>query len=126
MSEALAQATPEPAPLDTRTLLTRINQRLALLRTWLSHDHGDAPYWWARRTTASRLQTERLALRRVANLLHVERAAARRRIHGRQFETLDAQAAWLAEAAEWLWPHELLQLPAHARLAVLRAGGLAS
>src|SRR3954468_18689192 len=103
MSDAIAAA-PAPVPLDARTLLARVNQRLVLLRTWLSHDHGDAPYWWARRTTASWVQTERQSLRWVANLLHVERAAARGRIHSRAFETLDDQAAWLAKTAEVLWP----------------------
>ena len=44
--------TPAPAPLDIKTLLARVNQRIALLRAWISHDHGDEPYWWARRTLA--------------------------------------------------------------------------
>ena len=91
MSEA---ATSVP-PLDTKTVLARINQRIALLRNWMSHDHHDEPYWWARRTTAPRAQAERESMRRLANLLHVERAAARNRLHGTWFATLDEQAAWL-------------------------------
>lgn len=94
MTDSLAT----PAPLlDTRTILARLNQRIALLRGWLSHDHGDEPYWWARRTTAPKCQHERHLLRPLANLLHVERATSRGRLHGRQFETLDAQRAWLAD-----------------------------
>ncbi|HEY6038551.1 MAG TPA: hypothetical protein VIV58_29920 [Kofleriaceae bacterium] len=73
-----------------------------LLRGWLSHDHGDEPYWWARRTTAPRCQQERHLLRPLANLLHVERATSRGRLHGGQFETLEAQRAWLADHAALL------------------------
>lgn len=86
-----------PAPLSTKLVLARINARLALLRSWLSHDHTDEPYWWARRTTVPAIQRERLALRPIANLLHVERATSRGRIHSAQFETLDEQRAYLAE-----------------------------
>ena len=73
MAEALAPVV-APTPLDARTLLRRIDQRLALLRTWLSHDHGDEPYWWARKTTAPQAQYERWTLRQVANLIHVRGA----------------------------------------------------
>lgn len=98
-------------PIDQlRTSLARINHRLALLRGWLSHDHGDEPFWWARRTTAPAAQRERGVLQSYAHLMHVERAAAHRRIHCTAFETLDAQRAWLAE-------HE-------GALARLRAGDL--
>lgn len=90
--------------LDPKTLLAHVNARLAMLRGWLSHDHRDEPYWWARRTTAPRVQVERLALRWIANLLHVERAAARGRIHGTRFATLDEQRAWLVEHADRRWP----------------------
>jgi hypothetical protein len=85
-----------PRPLDLDTLRARVDQRIVLLRTWLSHDHGDEPYWWARRTTAPRTQSERQTLRALANLLHVERATARGRIHGTRFASLDDQRAWLA------------------------------
>jgi hypothetical protein len=88
--------------LDDKTLLARINQRIALLRVWLSHDHNDEPFWWARRTTAPRSQQERHHLRPIANLLHVERAASHGRLHGKQFETLEAQRAWLDEHSEML------------------------
>ena len=99
MTDALAS----PAPtLDTKQALARINARIVLLRTWLSHDHLDEPYWWARRTTAPRAQRDRHDLRALANLLHVERATARGRRHGTQFETLDEQRAWLDEHAATL------------------------
>jgi len=87
--------TPAPAPLDIKTLLARVNQRIALLRAWISHDHGDEPYWWARRTTASAAQAERQAHRLVADLIHVERATSRGRVHGTRFATLEEQRAWL-------------------------------
>jgi hypothetical protein len=94
----VADAIPVPSPaLDTKTLLARVDHRLALLRGWLSHHHGDEPYWWARRMTAPDAQRERHALRGVANLLHVERATRRGRIHGTRFPTLDDQRAWLAD-----------------------------
>ena len=90
--------------------LARLDHRLALLRTWLSHDHGDEPFWWARRTTAPAAQRERLSLQRYAHLIHVERAASRGRIHCAAFETLDGERAWLAKHA--------------AAIAKLRAGDL--
>lgn len=119
-------AAPAPAPLDIKTLLARINQRLALLRTWLSHDHADEPYWWARRMPASRAQHERGLLRQVANLLHVERATIRGRLHGTRFATLDAQRAWLAGYTEYTCAAAaaFAQLPSSATLALLRAGKL--
>jgi len=100
VDNALAAA---PA-LTAKTLLAHLNARLALLRTWLSHDHRDEPYWWARRTTAPRVQVERLHLRWIANLLHIERVTARGRRHGTQFADLDAQREWLAEHAAYRWP----------------------
>lgn len=100
-----------PEPIDQlRTSLARINHRLALLRTWLSHDHGDEPFWWARRTNAPAAQRERLLLQWHAHLMHVERAASRGRIHCAAFEHLEAERAWLAK-------HE-------AAIAKLRAGDL--
>lgn len=85
---------------DRRVLLARTNARLALLREWLSHHHGDEPYWWARRTTPAAVQRERLQLRPLATRLHVGRATARGRIHGTWFQTLDEQKAWLEEQGE--------------------------
>ncbi len=90
--------------LDTKALLAHVNARLAMWRGWLAHDHHDAPYWWARGTTAPRLQAERLGLRRIAHLLHVERATARGVRHGTQFADLAAQREWLADHAGWRWP----------------------
>lgn len=116
---------PTPA-LDIKTLLARVNQRIALLRTWLSHRHDDEPYWWARRTTAPRAQSERDVLRRVANLLHVERAASRRRIHGTRFASLDEQHAWLEqhENRACSTAAEYARVPSHATVVLLREGKL--
>ena len=108
-----AAETPVPA-LDAKTLLARINERLALQRTWLSHDHLDEPFWWARDTTAPKLQRERLQWRFYAHLLHVERAHARGRLHCAQLATLDEQAKWLAG-------YERYELPCNATLVSLRA-----
>jgi hypothetical protein len=123
MDSAIASASPS---LGIGTLLARINARLALLRTWLSHDHHDEPYWWARRMTASRAQSERHVLRQLANLLHVERASARGRIHGTWFATLDEQRAWLARRDQRTCPTaaDLAGVPRDATLALLRDGKL--
>jgi hypothetical protein len=123
MDSALAAA---PQPLDIKTLLARIDQRLTLLRTWISHDHGDEPYWWARHTTAAYAQSERAVLRQVANLLHVERATARGRIHGTRFATLDDQRAWLAtmEHRRCGTAATYAGVPGDATLAMLREGKL--
>jgi hypothetical protein len=78
--------------------------------------------------TASEAQAERAVLREVANLLHVERATSRGRIHGTRFATLDDQRTWLAR-----WEHHrcaraarFARLPQDATLAKLRAGELTS
>lgn len=92
-------ATSNPEP-DRRVLLARINARLALLREWLSHHHGDEPYWWARQTTPAAAQRERLFLRPTATQLHVERATSRGRIHGTWFASLDEQRAWLEKQSK--------------------------
>lgn len=127
-SSATDSSAPAPAPvpaLDAKTLLDRVNQRLSLLRDWISHDHRDEPWWWARRSTAPQAQSERVALRQLANLLHIERATSRGRIHGTRFATLDEQHAWLAERASCcLAATESARLPSHATLALLRAGKL--
>jgi hypothetical protein len=123
MDSALA---PTASHLDIKTLLARINQRVALLRAWLSHDHSDETYWWARRTTAPRAQREREVLRQVANLLHVERAASRGRVHGTRFATIDEQRSWLEQHVERTCPTaaEFAQLPSYATLTLLREGKL--
>jgi hypothetical protein len=115
-----------PSPLDIKTLLTRINTRIALLRTWMSHDHGDEPYWWARRTRANLVQYERGVLRAIANLLHVERATQRGRILVTRFATLDEQRAWIAAEEERYWPsaEKFLGTPSYASLVSLREGKL--
>jgi hypothetical protein len=104
----------ELATLDIKTLLARINQRLVMMRIWLSHDHGDEPYWWARNTTAPRLQQERQTWRAYANLIHVERATSRGRLHGTRFKNLDEQRAWLAH-------QESASLPCAVTLVSLRS-----
>lgn len=121
-----ALALPVSPSLDIKTLLARVNHRLALLRTWLSHAHTDEPYWWARRITVSGAQSERRHLRFIATLLHVERATKRGRIHGTYFETIDKQRAWLHSCeAEW-YPAaaQYAGLPANATLVQLRQGKL--
>lgn len=114
------------SPLDLKTLLDRINTRIALLRSWMSHDHGDEPYWWARRTRVGLVQHEREVLRVIANLLHVERATRRGRIHGTRFATLDEQRAWLAAEASrgWGGASTYLGTPSYASLVSLREGKL--
>jgi hypothetical protein len=86
----------ERTTMDDKALLARINVRLAALRRWLAHDHNDAAFWIAVETTAPAAQRERLALRPLATMLHVTRATQRGKLHGRMFETLDRQRAWLA------------------------------
>ena len=94
-------------PLDARSLLQRIDARIRTLRRAISHDHGDEPYWQALATDAPSAQSERATLRAVANLLHVERATSRGRIHGTRFPTLEAQRErrWIQNdlAHEWPW-----------------------
>ena len=126
MTTETTAAVATPAPLDAKTLLGRVNARIALLRAWLSHHHGDEPYWWARRTTAARVQRERAFLREIANILHVERAHIRGRIHGTRFETLDAQRDWL-DSQLYRWCGEAAGyagLPEQATLHALREGKL--
>jgi hypothetical protein len=84
--------------VDNPTVPTTL-VRIALLRSWLSHRHDDEPFWWARQLTAPRAQADRERLRVLANLLHVERATDRNRLHGTRFATLDEQRAWLASRA---------------------------
>ena len=116
MSEPAANpsATTPTATLDAKTLLARINERIALLRAWISHDHHDEPFWWARDTTAPRAQADRERWRFYAHLLHVERASSRGRLHGTQFANLDEQTKWLVS-------YELRDLPCNATLRSLRA-----
>lgn len=113
-------------PLDARTLLARINARIVTLRRALSHDHGDEPYWVAFGSAAAWAQAQRATLRLVANLLHVERATQRGRIHGTRFATLDDQRAWLATMTDFRCARaaRFAGLPDDATLAKLRAGEL--
>lgn len=113
-------------PLDARTLLERVNRRIVILRAAIRHDHGDAAYWSAVGMTAAEAQAARAILRMVADLLHVERAHARERLHGARFASLEAQAQWLAERMHWRCARaaRLARLPVDASLARLRAGEL--
>lgn len=87
-------------------LLHRVNALLAGLRRALAHDHGDEVRWAAWGITAPEAQALRVRLRVYADVLHVERATARGRVHGGRvrggeprFPSLGAQRAWLAENA---------------------------
>jgi hypothetical protein len=101
--------------LDAKTLLARINARITLLRSWISHDHQDEPYWWARTSSAPQAQQEREQLRGFANLLHVERATARGRVHGTRFGSLDEQRAWLTQRENWRLPCDVTLVSLRAR-----------
>jgi hypothetical protein len=120
---AMDSLAPSPAPLDARTLLARIDRRIVELRRHLAHRHDDEAYWEPLDVDAPSAQQRRAYLRRVAHLLHVERAAARRRIHG-GFASLDDQATWLARWEHWTCPRAaaFAGLPADATLARLRDG----
>jgi hypothetical protein len=131
MSEATArtETAPSTSPvtvLDARSLLRRVNATIVTLRRALSHDHADATFWAERGITAAAAQAKRRLLRQVANLLHVERASARRRIHGTRFATLEDQLAWLATMEDHQCGGAALaaELPRDATLAKLRAGML--
>jgi hypothetical protein len=103
--------------LDARSLLARINPEIAALRRQLSRPHDeDAP----------RAQSRRAYLRIVANLLHVERANARGRVHGTRFTDLEAQRAWLESMERRACSScaAAADLPHDATLAKLRAGEL--
>ena len=90
------------APAPSVDVLARLNARISLLRSWISHHHHDEPYWWARQTTAPRAQADRHRLRWYADLLHVERATRRKRIHGTHFESIEAQRAYVDQHASVL------------------------
>lgn len=94
---SLPSTPPSSAPpivLDVRSLLAWTNTRIHALKQWLHHRHDDAAFWAERGVLAGECQRERETLRQVANLLHVERATRRGRLHG--FASLAEQAAWLA------------------------------
>jgi hypothetical protein len=116
-----------PVSLDARSLLRRIDARIVALRRAIRHDHRDDAFWTAFGVTASAAQSERATLRMVADILHVERATQRGRIHGgKRFATLDDQRVWLAR-----WEHHrcpkaarFAGLPDDATLGKLRIGEL--
>ncbi|MFN0252102.1 MAG: hypothetical protein ACKV2T_34825 [Kofleriaceae bacterium] len=80
--------------LDVRSLLAWTNARIVVVKQLRGHRHDDDAWWEERQTTAREVQRERETLRQVANLLHVERATKRGKLHG--FATLDEQYKWLA------------------------------
>jgi len=109
--------------LTLKSVLARINLRIAALRRALGHRHDDEPWWQERGHTAREAQSERAVLRMVANLLHTERANCRGRIHG-AFATLDDQRAWLAtmEQRTCTRAARFAGVPDESTLASLRAG----
>ncbi|MBA3503714.1 MAG: hypothetical protein H0T65_25350 [Deltaproteobacteria bacterium] len=89
--------------LDLRAQLRRVDARIVALRRALGHDHRDEPFWTAFGVSASAAQAQRAMLRKVADVLHVERATQRDRVHGgTRFATLDEQRAWLAADARYI------------------------
>jgi hypothetical protein len=129
MSSEVSEPFPEQAPavLDARSLLLRVDRTIRRYRVALGRDHGDADAWLAFGMAASEAQFWRHALRGLANLLHVERATARGRLHGTRFATVDEQRAWLASVAEHRWrAARAVGLPDDATLARLRAGMIAT
>jgi len=82
-------------------LLHRVNAMIVRLRRALSHDHGDQARWTAWGITAPEAQKARARLREVADVLHIERAASRGRIHSTQFASIEEQRRWLTDNARW-------------------------
>lgn len=112
--------------LDARTLLARVDDKIVALRRLIRHDHADLAYWTAHGTTAPRARSDRAILRRVADLLHVERAHRRKRLHGTRFSSLDQQHEWLESMLHRTCACAAVAagLPTNASLARLRAGEL--
>ena len=86
---------------ETQLLLARVNALLVGLRRALGWRHDDEARWASWGITAPEAQALRVKLRAIADVLHVERATARGRLHGgtRRFATLQAQRAWVTERA---------------------------
>ncbi len=102
MSELAIYPEHATAALDPRHLLARCDRLAVELRRALAHRHDDDGYWAQLGTTAALAQRRRALVRRLADVLHVIRAAARDRVHGgRRFPDLAAQAAWLAGYERW-------------------------
>jgi hypothetical protein len=85
----------EESVLSARSLLAWTNARLVVVKRLMRHRHDDVAWWAEQHTEARWIQRERETLRQVANLLHVERANTRGRLHG--FATLEEQREWLAK-----------------------------
>lgn len=81
--------------VDVRSLLAWTNNQIVAFRRAIRHRHDDDAWWASSSMTPGYAQAGRAVLRRVAHLLHVERAHARGRIHG-NFESLEKQREWLA------------------------------
>jgi hypothetical protein len=81
-------------------LLRKTNALLVGLRRALGHDHRDEARWAAWGVTPGEAMALRVKLRAIADVLHVERATARGRVHGgRRFASLEEQRKWLTENA---------------------------
>ncbi len=115
-----------PVSLDARSLLRRLDHRIVALRRAIRHDHRDETFWNTFGITAPRAQSQRAVLRAVANLLHIERATNRGRLHGSRFVTLEEQRAWLAawESVRCVCAARYAGLPDDATLVRLRIGEL--
>ena len=109
--------------LDARSLLAWTNARITVVKRHMRHRHDDTAWWAERDTDASSAQRERETLRQVANLIHVERANTRGRIHG-NFESLEKQRAWLVRKEKQTCARAAayLRVPRDSTLIALRAG----
>jgi hypothetical protein len=116
-----------PTPYTARSMLAHVNATIVTIKRMLHHRHDDAAWW---RETPWRSVPDAQRARRygriVANLLHVERATQRGRIHGRRFATLEEQRAWLAkwETRSCWTVQKWFALPHGSNLVRLRAGEL--
>ena len=108
--------------LDVRSLLAWTNARIRVVKQLRRHRHDDAAWWAERGTDARATHRERETLRQVANLLHVERATSRGRLHG--FATLDEQREWLARMErQTCWrAADYVHVARESTLIALRAG----
>ncbi len=108
--------------LDVRSALAWTNARITVVKRQIRHRHDDTEWWATQGTEARWAQRERETLRQVANLLHVERATSRGRLHG--FATLEEQRAWLAkmEKLTCYRAAAYLHVPKDSTLVALRAG----
>lgn len=121
-----APDTPEhplaPQPIDAPRLLRRLEQRIRTLKRALARNHLDEAWWASFGMTAPDAQERKDVMRRIANILNVDRATQRGKLHG--FASMEDQRAWLARwevhsCARAAW---LAGVPSSATLVKLRAG----